>query len=40
MNDVMIRPIFLLHAVVAFSIAGLIWFVRIATYPLMGAIGA
>lgn len=39
MNDVMIRLILLSHAAATLFMVGLIWFVQIVHYPLMGAIG-
>ena len=39
MNDVMIRLIFLSHAATTLYMTGLIWFVQVVHYPLLGAIG-
>jgi hypothetical protein len=39
MNDVMIRLIFLSHAATTLYMTGLIWFVQIVHYPLLGAVG-
>jgi len=39
MNDVMIRLILLSHAAATLYMVGLIWFVQVVHYPLMGAIG-
>lgn len=39
MNDVMIHLVFLSHAAATLYMTGLIWFVQIVHYPLMGAIG-
>ena len=39
MNDVIIRLIFLLHAAATLYMSGLIWFVQVVHYPLLGAVG-
>ena len=39
MNDVMIRLIFLSHVATTLYMTGLIWFVQVVHYPLLGAIG-
>jgi len=39
MNDVMIRLIFLSHAATTLYMTGLIWFVQVVHYPLLGSIG-
>ena len=39
MSDVMIRLVFLSHAAATLYMTGLIWFVQIVHYPLLGAIG-
>lgn len=39
MNDVMIRMVFFSHAAATLYMTGLIWFVQIVHYPLLGAIG-
>ena len=39
MIDIVIRWMFLAHVAVTFYMTGLIWFVQVVHYPLMGAIG-
>ncbi|MCG6158177.1 hypothetical protein [Rubinisphaera margarita] len=39
MNEVLVRIVFLVHVASTFYMTGLIWFVQIVHYPLMGTVG-